>query len=324
MTTSPECRICKNTDHNKSYVAKEMMFGLREEFDYFQCSRCGCLQITTIPDDLAKYYPQHYFSFKRLNRSSQNLIRAYFDTHRVINSLIKTDWIGRVANLFSKPLNYLSWLRASKLGLNAKILDVGCGKGQLLLRMSLGGFKNCTGIDPYLQESINYANGVTIHKSNLVDFVTHGDSKFDLIMFHHSLEHMEDPRLILENSAKLLSAGGTILVRIPVADSYAWEHYGVNWTQLDAPRHLYLLTRDSMEKLAAYAHLKIDKVEYDSTPYQFVGSELYRRDIPMSMHKNRRKYFSNVELASFDAKTVELNETQKGDQAIFYLSHRSE
>jgi hypothetical protein len=61
------CRICGNIKDNKEYIIKEMHFGFGEEFTYFQCKKCGCLQIKNIPDNLSKYYPSNYYSLKPAN-----------------------------------------------------------------------------------------------------------------------------------------------------------------------------------------------------------------------------------------------------------------
>ena len=62
------CRVCGARNRNKTYRAKEMMYGSREEFDYFICDSCKCMQIAHIPEDMGKYYPNMYYSFdKRKN-----------------------------------------------------------------------------------------------------------------------------------------------------------------------------------------------------------------------------------------------------------------
>ncbi len=35
------CRICGNGDGNRTFEAREMMFGTREAFGYLECARCG-------------------------------------------------------------------------------------------------------------------------------------------------------------------------------------------------------------------------------------------------------------------------------------------
>lgn len=314
------CRICGNVEGNIPYRVREMMFGTREVFDYFQCRECGCLQIADIPTDLARHYPNDYFSFKKFSRSTQNPLRGFFDRHRVMQGLGQPDWIGRFAGLFAKPLNYVEWLKKTRLNTSAGILDVGCGRGKLLLRMRLGGVQDCTGVDPFLTETVRYDNGVTIHKTSLNEFAATSSKKYDLIMFHHSLEHMENPGEMLKNAARLLSSKGSIMVRIPVADCYAWEHYGVNWMPLDAPRHLYLLTRKSMQILAGQAGLQIWRTEYDSTIQQFINSELYCRDIPLNASEKEKRIFSRAQIKEFKRHAEQLNQQQRGDQAVFYLS----
>ena len=60
-----QCKICNNTQGHQLVFAREMMFGFRDEFLYFKCPVCGCLQIADIPKNLSKYYPENYYSFQQ-------------------------------------------------------------------------------------------------------------------------------------------------------------------------------------------------------------------------------------------------------------------
>src|SRR5258708_24495612 len=57
-----KCRICEKEGDHKPWIAKEMMLGLRDEFRYFECINCGCLQINEIPENMGKYYAHNYYS----------------------------------------------------------------------------------------------------------------------------------------------------------------------------------------------------------------------------------------------------------------------
>lgn len=59
---SSECEICGNTTSNRRFTAREMMFGLRDRFDYREYSACGCLQLIAPPDDYSRFYPSNYYS----------------------------------------------------------------------------------------------------------------------------------------------------------------------------------------------------------------------------------------------------------------------
>ena len=57
------CRICDSPGPHPDYVVREMQFGTREEFPYFQCVSCSCLQIVEIPADMGRHYPADYYSY---------------------------------------------------------------------------------------------------------------------------------------------------------------------------------------------------------------------------------------------------------------------
>ena len=109
-----------------------------------------------------------------------------------------------------------------RLRRNDFILDIGCGKGELLFNLKNAGFKNLLGIDPYIEKDIVYNEELKILKRELHQIT---DSTFDWVMFHHSFEHLKNPVKTFELLRDVVKKGGNILIRIPVIDSYAWEIY---------------------------------------------------------------------------------------------------
>lgn len=186
--------------------------------------------------------------------------------------------------------------------------------------MKRDGFQNLTGVDAFIKEDIYYENGVKLLKKDLSGI----DGRFDFIMLHHSYEHMSDPLGTIQALYRLLKPGRYVLIRIPVASSHAWESFGENWVQLDVPRHLFLHTVKSMGLLADQSGFVLEEIVFDSTDFQFWGSEQYRRGIPLrgsrSFAENpRNSIFSKKDINGFKARAKELNEKQMGDQACFYL-----
>ena len=138
------------------------------------------------------------------------------------------------------------------------------------------------------------------------------------MMFHHSLEHMPNHVEMLRCARGKLGVGGKCLVRIPVV-SWAWEHYGRDWAQLDVPRHLIIHTPRSFELTANAAGFHIERTIFDSNEFQFYASELYQRDL--SLHgKEAVGAFSRSEMRKFRTKADDLNRQQLGDQAAFFMS----
>jgi len=316
------CRICGNRDANTAWPTREMMFGTREPFTYIECARCGCVQIDALPERLGGYYPSGYFAYRPQHRLARSRLRRFIDARRVAYRLYGHNWLGALVERVAKPLAYLEWVRRAGIERDAPILDVGCGAGRLLLKMRLGGFADCTGVDPFLDHDIIYANGLTIHQARVEDLGPEHHARYALIMLHHAFEHVPDPVATLTTLARLLAPSGTLLIRIPVADCAAWERYRGNWVQLDPPRHLHLHTRASMDLLAARTGLVVREVICDSTALQFIGSEAYARDIPLRDSHRRERRLSAPERRAVARAVAEANATGRGDQAAFYLRHR--
>lgn len=321
---SPSCRICGNATQNKKYLVREMLHGTREEFCYFQCNACGCLQIESIPTDLPRHYPSDYQAYKNYHRKAKSLVRRFLDKRRVLHELSRPNILGRFISTFAPPLDYVHWCKQTGITLQSKILDIGCGNGKLLSRMLAGGFRHLRGVDLFIQDDIVFSPEAIIRKTDLASFASSNKERFDLVMLHHSFEHMDNPIEILELCKKLLSDDGWLLIRIPLADSQAWEQYRENWYALDAPRHLYLHTSTSMAILAEKSGFVIVHEERDSGASQFVQSEWYKRGIPANEpNRQKKNIFTAKQIREFDELSKQLNKTGKGDQGAFYLKKRA-
>ncbi len=316
----PACRICLNTEGNRILNLRESTEGPRDIFAYVVCGSCGCMQIQDIPKDMSCYYSGEYYSFKRLYRFASSRASRFFNSRRVAHALGRRNLIGYVINRYSRPVDYLEWTRRAGAGQASRILDVGCGSGKLLLRMHQGGFRNAIGMDPYIEKTIEYSCGVSVVREDIRDYAQrpkHED--YDLIMFHHSFEHLEHPLESLHAARQLLRPKGCILIRLPVCDSYAWEQYGDEWGGLQAPTHFFLHTMKSINAIAQRAGLVVTETVHDAVVSQLIAGESKRRGIVPAHGKRVRDYFTKAEIAALQRQTDELNAQQRGDQACFYL-----
>jgi len=313
-----KCRICGNSVGNSSYLAREMMYGLREKFNYFQCVSCGCLQIVDFPDDMSKYYPSDYYSFNAYDgkkfRGLKGAVKLKQYEYAVLGSELYQNTLGRI--LGKKEFKIFDSLGVNRA---TRILDVGCGNGRnFLYPLSKIGFKNLIGCDPFLQETIQYSSNLTIYNVSIFEI----EGTFDIITYHHAFEHVPSPLQDLEKVSGLLAKNGVCILRIPTVSSFAWEKYKTDWVQLDAPRHFFLHSKESIEVLAEKSGLKLFKVEYDSTYFQFTGSEKYLMDVPLSNPKPKGliKYISKkISNIKYNRLARKLNSEERGDQAAFYL-----
>lgn len=288
-----------------------MLHGTREKFCYFECAVCGALTLLDSPKDLERYYSDGYYSFVETDDLARPSLLRLAKTEVVVRSPSIIDHVLRsVHGSFQLP-EWHAWGRRVGIRRSMSILDVGAGSGKLLHWLARDGFANLTGVDLFLTTSKTTTDGVRLIKGELDDVT----GSFDLVMFHHSLEHMAEPYEALCSAERLLNPGGAILVRIPVADSWAYRNYGKDWFQIDPPRHLHVMTTFSISTLAARAGLKMVDSFRDSTVAQFWISECYRRDTALSEITDCP--FTENEMSLWEHQTKALNEQLDGDQAAF-------
>lgn len=315
-----KCIICSNTLNHKRHIVPEMMFGRGEKFEYIECGKCGCLQIINPLKDLSNYYPKNYYSFQKLDLKQDFILS--FIRKQIADYYIrdKNNMFGLfLSKIFGVPDCY-NWVKKVKLKPEAEILDVGCGIGHLLVSLRRAGYKNLTGVDAYIKSDIFYNNSIKIYKKESSQM----SGNFDFITLNHCFEHMLNPLEAFKQLNNLLKPGGCVLIRVPVTSTYAWKKYGVNWVQLDAPRHIFIPTVKSIQILADESSFNLSDVVFDSWDFQFWGSEQYLKGIPLrsptSYAENPKKsIFTKSQIKSFKNKAVELNKNNQGDTASFYF-----
>ncbi|MHB8532095.1 MAG: class I SAM-dependent methyltransferase [Solirubrobacteraceae bacterium] len=312
------CDACGSEGEHSAVQAREMMFGLRDRFTYQECGACGHLQLLDVPVDLDRYYAADYYSLGEtlatagdapslLTRSGSDLLLGL--PPRLLDVLARRE-----------PRRSLRWLSCVGISTRSRICDVGCGRGELLLGLWSLGFQDLLGIDPHIEADREIAPAVWVRKAAAECL----EGSFDAILLNHSLEHMAAPATVLEGLRACLRPDGGIVVRVPLAGTFAWRHYRADWVGLDPPRHLFVPTERSFCLLAERAGLRVDRVFYDSHAMQFWGSEQYRRDIPLRSERSwgespERSPFSDGRVARWRWKSRVLNALSCGDSAGFVL-----
>ena len=127
---------------------------------------------------------------------------------------------------------------------------------------------NAVGADPFIAEPVMADGRVVVAKSAIED-ITHS---YDVVMMHHSLEHVPDQIGTLAQVRRILAPGGTAIIRVPVIDSWAAEHFGQQWAHLDPPRHFFLHTRNSLRLAAERAGLTVREIRDDYHEFGVRGS----------------------------------------------------
>lgn len=255
------CEVCGVSNAGLAFRVEYPIADRRLGYQYRQCERCRSLTLINPPMDLAPYYA----------RDSYYSTRGVDMIDRVIGLMVaKVSFEGRGwwhRRLEAHSLDDPALLAIGQLGLprTARILDVGCGSGRLLARLSLLGFSNLTGCDPFAVPATY--GPVRVFRRELAQLPQL--PPFDLIMFHHSLEHTPHPARELAAARQRIEPSGRLLVRLPVIGP-AFETLGPRWSALDPPRHLVLPSLVGLQQLLQRTGFTTVEAYFDSKEWQFM------------------------------------------------------
>ncbi|MCX5828424.1 MAG: class I SAM-dependent methyltransferase [Deltaproteobacteria bacterium] len=317
------CRICQNKKDNRKHVFREKYFGTNDEFDYIECSVCGTLHIKETSKELGKYYRGTYCPHSNQLTARESMVTK-LSKWLAEKGELTSDICHTILNPFiSVDLGLEAFFRLSPSPFPAmRILDVGCGNGTYVKRLRISGFGNAFGIDPFLPEYLLQDADHAFQRSEISQM--DDNQHYDIIIFNHSFEHLALPQNALHHAKRLLADNGQIIMRIPLAGSQAWSIFGKEWVQLDAPRHLFLHSIKGINLIANRAGLKIRKIRYDSSGFQFWGSRLYCQGkslISGAQHRSIIRFMMQLPARQFDElRALYYNRRGLGDQVCLYLA----
>lgn len=225
---------------------RDRLLGLPGEFRVLRCGACALAY--TDPqlerDDFERFYPAaRYPSFEAIG-GARRLARR----------------VDRIRlDLTVRRGAYRELLRTAP----GRLLDVGCGRGDLAATFMRHGWAVC-GVEPSEAAAASAAaHGIDVHVGTLDDAPWEATS-FDAIAMNHSLEHIPHPLDALERVHSLLRPGGVLAVSVPNFGSWQARAFGADWYQLDLPRHLQHFERDTLRATIARAGFEVATVRTSS------------------------------------------------------------
>jgi 2-polyprenyl-3-methyl-5-hydroxy-6-metoxy-1,4-benzoquinol methylase len=111
----------------------------------------------------------------------------------------------------------------TQLTAESRILDIGCGLGQLLNAFRKKGYRNVYGID-VSDEAVSFCirKGLSVTRiSDITDYARGNQEAYDLIIMSHVVEHIEKSKIIATLAAVrgMLRPTGNLVVMVPNAQS---------------------------------------------------------------------------------------------------------
>jgi 2-polyprenyl-3-methyl-5-hydroxy-6-metoxy-1,4-benzoquinol methylase len=226
-----------------------------DNFELMQCNQCGAV-LTNFNIDKAmfeKYYTHQYYAHtpntqKLHHRDKIQLNSLKLQMREKLPTFEK--WCTKfLRNFILVNIPYKK---------NGRILDIGCGIGNLLNVAKEVGFM-CTGVEPSATARciLNQNGHIAYEQIGDLKEMKATDNYFDVIIFNQSLEHMADPLQSLIAIRPLLKPDGLLIVSVP---NYACNERRVfreYWRHLDIPRHLHHFTPSILDKILQKAGFTI-------------------------------------------------------------------
>jgi SAM-dependent methyltransferase len=246
-TKEVPCNLCGSRDATVLGRLGDRVHGIPGSWPYVRCRSCGLVYLTPRPDakSLGRYYPSDYACYRTAETPVAHLKRWALKGVLGREARGAFTSLGRLAAEILAPLAGEFPLRRR----GGNLLDVGCGTGWYL-RLFEGqagwkafGLEAEGGTARAAQEA-----GLRVRQGTLAE-AAYPENFFDVVHLWHVLEHLDDPREALGRIRGWMKPGGELILGVPNPDSASARIFGTYWHPLDAPRHLTLFTRRTLEGL---------------------------------------------------------------------------
>lgn len=230
MSLQPSPKICPVCQEESNFKFIRDFSSQRGNFSLYECVKC----YVQFWEPFRSPGPEWYKAQKKYATKEPRLYRGY---HKKFLSLYPTFPEG------------------------TKILDVGCGRGELLQELRKRGCE-CWGVDfdeltiRAAKERLRLQN---LFSMDLIEFLGKKDlPEFDIITSFEVIEHLDDPLSFLQGIKKHLKKSGKIILSTPsrerlMPDEYSWDF---------PPTHLSRWNEEAIATLAKKINFEISSVHY--------------------------------------------------------------
>jgi 2-polyprenyl-3-methyl-5-hydroxy-6-metoxy-1,4-benzoquinol methylase len=280
-----KCKICKNTTEN--ILSKIKNIYDEKLYEIHNCKFCN-------------------ISFTKIEKkvSSNDIYKNNYDYD--INTIIKKEKKWRINKNYSKIKNLIN------LNSESLVLDIGCMHGYFLNYLNTFYDCNCDGleIDSFDNNAFKF-NKINIYKEDLFKYSgkINNLNKYDFIILNHSLEHFDDPIMVIDSIFKLLKPNGFCYIVVPNFKSKISYLTRKCWGWLQPSVHYYHYNPSGLTKLFEKRNFKVyfnsnqggDSIFIFLTLYNLLS---YAFNLKLKIQKNSYLKKITIKLSSLFMKYV--------------------
>ncbi|HQU85466.1 MAG TPA: methyltransferase domain-containing protein [Pyrinomonadaceae bacterium] len=198
---------------------KKKEIGEKGRFRVFRCLDCRSVYTEKMSDDVESYDYSEYYE-------ESNLTVPEFVRQSLRNTI----------STFEKYRQ------------NGRFLDVGCGAGILLETAREKGWQ-AEGME-VSEPAVNHLRekGFQIFQGFLSE-ADYPENHFDVVTMTEVIEHVDNPKEVLREIARILRPNGLLWMTTPHANGLSIKLLGAKWSVVCPPEHLHLFSKKGLNDL---------------------------------------------------------------------------
>ncbi|MBF6557979.1 MAG: methyltransferase domain-containing protein [Acidimicrobiales bacterium] len=194
-----------------------------------KCGECESQFLNPRPteSELPRFYPSDYHAYnENHSRVARMLVEARARSRARFYGRLIEDRPGSIFDVGTGDCRHFDELR--------RFIDLECAGVEIQSEIAAKG----------RARGYEILEG-TLEAADLTDHV----GKYHVVSMNHVLEHVIEPRTMLERAHDLLRPGGHLIGQLPTVTSWESRLFGRNWGGYHYPRHLQIPSRSGLANL---------------------------------------------------------------------------